>query len=187
MPTLDFAPNWTARYKLSYRVLSKKHSMLFRFIRGTDASTGTAMAAAVAVFLNTLETYMYSDFAIIGADFAAADSDVFLPTVAPTGIAGTSSTAGVPLSERARSTSFVGRSDAGGRCIIFVYGLVLPPTDPTAGDFRVTVAENTSIANGVTALNTLSPHLVAGDGYDTNWYPYVNTKYNNYHTRKLRG
>jgi hypothetical protein len=115
------------------------------------------------------------------------DSDVFLPVAMPTVAAGTNSGPLVTNAREALSASFVGRTEGGGKARFFVYGLNVWPKDENFGDFKVSPTDEPTIASVFTALNTLDPALVGNDGFNAHWYPYINTKFNDYYVRKLRG
>jgi len=182
----DFAPNFTARYRVHYSQGGKSHSMLWRLVN--TETDPTSLAAKVSLFLADLQDYLYTDWTVVSADFAPADSDVFLPAVAPD-----QPTAGFSLSsfhptDVAVSVGFVGRSDAGGKARMFLYGTFLAQTvrADVGDDFRITSAEDATISAAITRLNETSPALVANDNHVAVWYSYVNLKYNDRWLRRLR-
>lgn len=186
----DFAPNYTVRYRVRYSTLGHTHVMLWRIQRGTFGANLGALVAKVTAFLNDLTAARYTDWTVLGADAATEDSDIFTPATAPTPAAGTAVIPADPISEGILSTSFVGRSYAGQKTRLFVYGLLLAPEVVLGAtpfdNFRVTGAELASIATAVGRLNNNSPALVGSDNVNTTWYSYVNTKYNDFWLRKIR-
>jgi hypothetical protein len=182
----DYAPNFTPRYRVRYISQSKSHNMTFRVARGTTDPTG--IAGKVESFLAAIQGHLYTDWTVISATFALEDSDIFLPAPAPASPTGAASLVGVRVSASAVHISFPGRSTSGGRAIVYVYGSNYAPNtvDAEDDDFRRTGAEEAAIAGGVTALNELSPALVANDNGSATFYDYVNTKFNDHWVRKLR-
>lgn len=182
----DFAPNYTARYRIRYTSLGKSHSMTFRVASSVTDPTG--IAAKVGLILNDLEPILFSDWTIVGADFALADSDVFLPAVLPDAPTGGVSAGGAVATDAAAAISFVGRTTLGGRARMFLYGTFVGAVVRTAvsNDWRLTSAENASISAAIVRLNETSPALVGNDDAVALWYEYVNIKYNDRWLRRMR-
>ena len=182
----DFAPNYTPRYCVKYIVLGRIHKMQFRLARGvTDFAPA---AGKVESFLATLESQMYDNFAVLSADAALTDSDIFLPAPAPASPSGAISSSGTGTGDVPLAISFPGRSVNGLRGIVYVYGTQLDPSGPAnfLQDYRIQAAELGAISDAVSALNELSPAFVGNDGATLIWYPYVNTKPNDHWIKKLR-
>jgi len=185
----DYAPNYTFRYKIRYSTMGGTHTMQFRFPRATAPAGAATARLYVAAFLTELLAIMWTDWTILSASYAEADSDVFLPAPLPAGIIGEVNGAGNPISQRALSLSFVGRSVGGHRHAVYVYGLAFQPySSAGALDFRLYGTENANIDAAANALNdagTIQP--VANDNLACNYYSYANVKYNDYWTRRVRG
>lgn len=182
----DFAPNFTARYRLKYTSLGKSHSMLWR--QSSAVTTGETIAEKVGLFLDDLAPILFNDFTITGADFALADSDVFLPSFVPAFGGGDVPIVGAAQSDAAVSLSFVGRSILGGKARMFLYGTntgAIVRTDDS-NDFRLTSAEDASISAAIVRLNETGPIIVANDDSEVVWYEYVNIKYNDRWVRRMR-
>lgn len=186
----DFAPNYTFRYKLRYRGNGQTHHMLWR-------CPATATVAAIPAIVQNVEDFLgaigsgnfYADFAILGASYALADSDVFLPAEPLPVFAGSVNIDGRPESLQALALSFVGRSNIGQRAAFFVYGTVFNAiTSAGSLDFRLHPAENANIGDAVNVLNASAgaSMLVANDGVEVVWYPYANIKFNDYWVRQVR-
>lgn len=182
----DFAPNFTARYRVKYTSIGKNHSMLFRFPRDIDTTDSAAMATTISGFLNALAALRPDNFAVTGTEFAPADSDVFLPIAGLTISAGTQSSAAFGRNQSALSGSFVGRSSAGQKARLFLFGFGIIPETAQGADFRITAAESTQAAAAITSLNGATLKLVASDAQPVVWYPYVNLKFNDHYVAKLR-
>lgn len=183
----DYAPNYTPRYRVRYTANSRSHSLLFRLFRGQDATAVPALAGKVATWLGTMTTIRYTDWTVLGAEFAAQDSDVFLPAAAPSPAAGTVTIAGLPKYAGIVHISFPARSDIGGRGVLYLYGVSFGAAGILTEyeDFRLTGVESTEIGSAVSALNA-APELACNDGAAANWYNYVNVKYNDHWLKRLR-
>lgn len=183
----DFAPTATPRYKTKYNVLGQNHSATIRFPR--DAASWQADAAGLMTDLFTaLAPKLFNSFAVIGADYAEQDSDVFLPS-ASIPVATSPAGGGGDSSYAPQYCSFVGRSATGGRAVIFIYGWAISPhgADNTANDWRVLATEDSDVADAVAILNGgSSVFLAANDGGIVTWYPYVNVGQNAGKQRKAR-
>lgn len=184
----DFAPNYTFRYKVKYIGNGHAHHMLWRYAPATTIASLPGIRLQVQDFLNALDpANFYNDFNILGADYALADSDVFLPAVPIPAFSGSVSTAGRPDSAAASALSFPGRSSLGHRATFFLFGTIFQPvTAAGALDFRVLGTENANISDAVGILNDTDPPITANDGVEVVWYPYANMKYNDYWVRQVR-
>lgn len=182
----DFAPNFTARYRIRYSSQSKSHSMMWRIAASeTDPS---ALITKIGLFLDDMATSMWEDWTINSAEFAPADSDVFLPAALPTFGGGEVELSTAVASDAAVPISFVGRSVTGGRARMFLYGTNFPSViRSTQGlDYRITSVEAANVGDAIVRLNETSPAIVANDNGDVVWYEYVNVKANDAWVRKLR-
>lgn len=182
----DFAPNYTARYRVRYSVQGNTHTMLWRVASDTESVVG--IAAKVSLFLADLEGSLWSDWSVLGADFAPADSDIFLPTTAPDQPTGAGSTGSRANSDKAYACSFVGRSTGGNKARMFLYGTVFAASlrSGIEDDFRILSSENGDVSAAIVRLNETSPALVANDDNVATWYEYVNVKHNDRWVRRLR-
>jgi hypothetical protein len=184
----DFAPNFTPRIKVSYRVQGASHSMLFRTPRGIAVGDIAPYVAVIQDFLDGLAQSMWTDWAVLNTSFCAEDSDIFLPCTGPSSPTGIINTSARVDDDKPATISFVGRSTFGLRAAVFVFGTSLNARTqpPTSGDWRYTGAEQPAVADALAALNGLSPALAANDGNDVTWYPYANAKYNDHWVSKAR-
>lgn len=182
----DFAPNFTPRLRIRYTSLGKTHSQIWRVVRGVTDPSG--LVGKVHSYLNAMVPALWSDFTILGADWALEDSDVFLPVTPPAAVTGANDASGAHTTDAAFAFSFVGRSSAGAKHRVFQYGTTGAGAfgSVLANDFRLNVAESAPIAAAVTALNELSPAVAANDGFGVTWYPYANMKYNDNWVKRLR-
>lgn len=182
----DYAPNYTARYRVKYSSLGKTHSMTWRLDAGT--TTFSAVATKMGLFLADMAGNFWADWTVIGADAALADSDVFLPAPAPAQPTGTVGINIATISDAAFALSFVARTIAGEKARFFLYGTSLPIAvrSGTGNDFKVLASENSGVSAGIVRLNQTSPALVGNDNQTAIWYEYANMKYNDRWVRKLR-
>jgi len=182
----DFAPNFTARYRFRYSSLGKTHACTWRVSSSVTDPTG--VAAKVGLFLADMEGSLWSDFTIIGADFAEADTDIFLPAPPPDSPTGAVDVSAAKVSDAAFALSFVGRSTGGGKARFFLYGTndVTLVRDTKGNDLKLLSTESVQIDDSIVRLNETSPALVANDDNVVTWYEYVNMKYNDRWVRRLR-
>lgn len=182
----DFAPNYTARYRVRYSVVGKSHSLTWRVASSVTDPAG--VADKMELFLADMAPALFSDFTVIGADFALADSDIFLPAPAPASPPGDATLPAGAGGIAANAISFVGRSSLGGKARFFLYGIAYEVAGYTSRsvDYRFTSVENAEISDAVVRLNETAPALVANDDATAVWYEYVNWKANDKWVRKLR-
>lgn len=186
----DFAPNYTARYKIGYSAYGLQHTMLWRIERGTGGTGAALMVAKVGDFLTTLATALVTNFVVQTAEYAPEDVDVFAPFTLPTHSPGTAVIAANPLSQSTLSCSFVGRSSSGQKARMFLWGVQISPEITPAvvvDNFRVLTSESAPIAAAIAELNSGGPTIVGSDNLPVQWYSYVNTKYSDHWVAKIRG
>jgi len=184
----DFAPNFTARYTLTYSSLGLTHRNLWRIPRGAGVTGLNNVILKAAAFYNALTDARYTDWTAISATYQAEDDDVSVPAAVPTIDAGTGAIPDNPKSQSIVSTCFPGRSNLGQKARLFVYGMSTGPEDQVANsdDFRLTAAENALINAAIVVLNNGSPNLVASDNAIVGWYSYVDIKFNDFWLRQIR-
>lgn len=184
----DYAPNFTARYRLRYSVLGHQHTQQWRIARSAGVTGLNNMVLKVAAFWNALMPVAFASWTELSATYAAEDSDIFLPAAVPTISTGSVAETGNLVSESIFSTGFVGRSALGQKARVFCYGVNLTPESAaTTGDnFRVTSGESTAVSNAIVVLNNGSPNVVGSDNAVVSWYSYANGKYNDYWLRQVR-
>lgn len=159
----DYAPNFTARYKLTYSSEGDQHQCVTRW---PSANTQIANVAAAITFwtffFNDTEDLRHTSFTVLGAEYAAADSNTFLPVDAPTEVAaGTIATASGPTTAIIH-TNWAGRSALGAKMRFMMFGLRWNLADSTTYlDFRVSQAEDVTVA--VVAGRLLAAGMVGPD------------------------
>lgn len=183
----DFAPNFTGRYRLRYSFFGTQHSMQWRVAADTESITG--LVSKIELFLSDLAPRLWSDWTVLGGDFAPADSDIFLPAAAPASPTGTGDPGDRVNTDKAVSISFVGRSSGGEKARMFLYGTTLAASFLRAtpgNDFKLLSTEVAQISDAIVRLNETAPNIVANDNNPVTWYEYVNLKYNDRWVRRLR-
>lgn len=169
---------------MRYSVNGAEHSMSFRTGRTNPAPA--AMAADVDTFLEGCKNLRTSDWTILGAEYAAYDSDIFLPVAAPPqnpGLQPPVNAGYTPV-----NMGFVGRSTGGSRAGVRVYGIAIDPMSSTANlqDYRMTSTEYVEIDLAVQALadSTLWRGI---DGSPILWKNYANVNVNAHWQKQRRG
>lgn len=182
----DFAPNYTARLRVKYTQGGKSHSQTWRAPSTEDDPAG--LVAKVGDYYGDIDGILFDDFEITGADWALADSDVFLPVTPPTSPTGAVAFSGFKPTDAACYVGFVGRTLLGGKARLFQYGTNYGANIRTGAfdDWRVTSAEAAAISAAVVRLNETSPSLVGNDDAVAVWYEYANIKYNDRWVRRQR-
>lgn len=183
----DFAPNYTPRYKLRYFANGHNHTQLWRPPTTQTIADAATFALFVSGYYAAAATLLYDDVVPIDASWAEADSDIFLPCAIPT-IIGTGAAGPGPVQSGPVALSFVGRSTAGLRWVLYQYGSIIEPGGfADAQNYRVTSAEETGVLDIVGFLNGESGTFVANDDFPVLVKPYANVKANDYWVRKTRG
>lgn len=184
----DFAPNYTPRYRVRYKVGGKNHSFTWRYERGaTAATTAEAAQGRAQVFLNALDALRYVSFQILGADWANTDSDVFLPTLAPVINEGLVTEIGSSTAKMITQYRFEARAVTGSRYSFSLFGLSLDIDDALSSDFRISGTENADLSAARGALTEIGgAPLVAISGASLVWKPYVNVKINDHWLKRAR-
>lgn len=184
----DYAPNFTARFKLGYHGAGRNHSMTWRLTGDGGPASADALLVILQDFLTAMEPDMFDDWTVTSAARCAINTDIFLPYVAPTvAPAGAVFDASVPRKVTAASISFVGRTTGGLRAVFFFYGCDLVRDGTTSNnDLRIYASEEVTIANALAVLEGAGAVLRGNDGNPIVWYPYVNVKTNDYWGGRVR-
>lgn len=183
----DFAPNYTPRYKLRYSANGKVHTQLWRPPTTSTIADAATFALFVSGYYAALAPLLYTDIAAIDASWAEADSDIFLPCATAT-LLGSGFPGPAPASQTPYTLSFVGRSTAGLRWVLYQYGGILyPEGNANLYDYRASAADYVEIGDTQAFLNGESGTFVANDDNPVLVKPYANLKANDYWVRKARG
>jgi len=186
----DFAPDYTARYKITYNDGQARHTQLWRYPGVGDGPELGAVEAVIAAYYTAVENSLWTDFAVISHSYALKDSSIFLPR--PAGVVTGNVDPTDVLSPRkprnkAQAISFIGRTALGQRVIFYQYGYAYGVGDSAAAnDYRLYATEDADISSSIAALTAGGADLVGSDGAAITWYPYVNSKANDYWVGKVR-
>lgn len=177
--------NNTGIYYVDYTANGRGHTAQFRYNNPSGPlPPTTGMMGQVANFLNAIAPLMPTDFAITGARFQIEGANHTNPAAVPLlTVAGvyTPHASDVPA-----FISFIGRSSGGRRARVYMLGAGLDPADGVGNwnDYRLTSAENATIAAAVTVLNGAA--IVAIDKVEPLWYEYANLGYHAYWQKAVR-
>lgn len=187
MAGTDFAPDYTARYRLKYNDGMANHTQTWRYPGVGDGPELGAVSAAVLNYWTAISPSLWNDTAILAVSYALKDSSTFLPLAVGT-VTGGIAPAGVRKKfHKANVLSFIGRTSAGHRVVFFQYGFFTAVgEDATQDDFRIFRSERTDIDNAIAALVAAGADLVGNDGNAVSWYPYANVGENDYWKGKVR-
>lgn len=167
--------NSTDRWKYTYTVGGETHDFQVR----TDGVTASAVDTAVAAFLTALSPNLNA-LVITKVEFSLALSTIFGP-IASTILGSTYGSGAGGGSAAANEVNFIGRSIAGRRVRLMVFG-----NKVDAVDYRFAPGENAAFDAAVVALNAPGAIFVAIDGIKPIWYPYVNAGVNAHWQKALR-
>lgn len=174
----------TGRYFVDYTANGREHTVLFRYSQGAGPVPPSAgHITSASNFLDAIAPKMPTDFAIVGARYAAWMSTVSFPWLAPTlTVAGTYTP---DASSAPAFISFIGRGSTGRRSRVYLLGAGLAPHQETGVEnYRVTVAEDADVAAAYTILD--ASVFVAIDNTTPTWYTYANLGYNAYWQKEMR-
>lgn len=159
----DYAPNFTARYKLIYSFEGDQHECNTRWPSANTQAVNVAAAIDFwTQFFSATDPLRHTSFAVVGAEYAPADSNVFLPATAPTEVApGLVASASGPSTKIFHSI-WSGRSALGSKSRFMMFGLRWNTADSTDYlDFYVTETENENV--GFVADFILGSSMVGPD------------------------
>lgn len=176
MPVTPLPPSNTRRYFLDYSVGGIQHTLTCR-TTGT-VSAGTA-AVAIDGFLSAFGTTLH-ELTVIGFRISAAGSDVSLPVNWPE--ADTYGTGALTGANRARFSSITGRSTAGRKARVDLYGLKENPN----ASWRFLPTDFTWVSAAITALGATTGCFTAIDGLPVDWHAYVNINMNDHWVDEFR-
>jgi hypothetical protein len=158
-----YAPNFTPRLKVTYRSAGITHSVQIRGARGDDAGAMGGRGVALRDCFNAIPAgNKFTDLAVIGAELALTDSDVFTP-VAFTGVtAGTLLVADFSAVARIRALGFNGKSP-GSRARFYIYGFAIAD-EPSGAEGGNGIITSTELAAIGTIAGLASANFRAGSG-----------------------
>lgn len=159
----DFAPNYTARYKLIYTTRGLQHTLGLRYAASMAQAAVTAAAESLldSIFA-ALSAVMFADFTILDAEYSAANSTFFVPVGWGGSAAAGSVAAGIFPMDDIVSTTWSGRSIGGHKGKFVMFGVYWGVGNADFTDFVVTPAEEAAIGT-VAGLLSTAPGLVMND------------------------
>ncbi len=167
-------PDGTPRYRFNYNTASFDHSFQIR-----SHASPSAIGTLVNAFLTALSSALF-DFTMNTVDFAADNSDIFLPVTS--GIEGATYGGGSPtVQEEPWFYGFQGRGATGRKWHLDVYGAISLGTN-----YIWQPGEYTIMDNAVAALQAFGADLVDIADAQVTVYTYVNAGVNAHYQRKLR-
>ncbi len=172
MPLPPLPANNTDRAWLKYTSLGIQHEMVFRLPSATSQATFITVATALA---NALKSFLAPTDSFSGLRHQDSGSTLSFP-LAFTSIAGTG-TPGTEKDNEAKFWALSGRSLQGYRCRLTFFPAV------EDGDTGYRTAGSSTL---LTAVQSLTPSLVAVDGQVVIWNNWLNKGYNAYWQRQLR-
>lgn len=182
---MNFAPNYTARYRLSYRHLGRPHVITFRLPAGTTLLDLDVPIITIQTAFSSMVSILYTNFQWISAVFCAAGADLWQPAQIPTTVTGTRSTATVPQYVVDSSFTVSGRGTAGGKCRLVVFGAFFDIAYGAPGnDALITTGESAPLGDFID--NITSGQFVAADNTVATWYPQATLKRNDHWLRQTR-
>lgn len=169
---------------IDYAANGREHTAQFRYA-GPAAPPSASFLEGIDDLLIECNPFMPTNWTFIGWRYRAVGTNFSIPiTGSPTAFAGT----GVAnVTEAPGFIGVPGRSEGGRRNRFYLLGSSYTPVGEgsTAGDYRTNAAEDPLVGDLLAALSAAD--LVAIDGLQTNWKPYMNLGYNAYWQRAVRG
>lgn len=186
MPVVALPPSNTPRYWVDYVANGTEHTFQFRYPGGAlSGEPDTSFLNGITLWLSEMLAFLPADFAITGARYAPAGSDVTLPATEPASPGTGAGTA--QAAERPAFITFVGRSAAGRKVKVQLLSIAVSPVGEVGvySDYRITPGQSADFDAAVAALQLLS--CVAIDGNPITWYTYGNLGYSAYWQKRQRG
>ena len=184
----DYAPNFTARVVYKYVSSGSNHSLMLR----PRISTETAIDAqqlTLYLVLDALKSLLPNDFKLTEAVLYEAGETVSHPQPISSDLATFTGTSDTDDVYGANFISFQGRSFAGSRVSLNIYGIVAAPATVIGRDFRWQQGESAAVDAAIAMLANDSGNdgIVAIDGTAPLWKQYANYGVSAYWQRRLRG
>jgi hypothetical protein len=149
-------------------------------MRSVDGVTDTEASAAFDVFLSAIDSQIY-EMSVDGFRVSETGSNVSLP--ASFAGAATYGSDDGPNDHTAAYVDFIGRSSAGVRCRVAVFG---GKNFSLGADFRVSEADSSVVEDAISALQLNPDTWEAIDGRTVTWNRYFNIGVNAYWRNKIR-
>lgn len=182
----DYAANYTWRYVTEYRSRTDRHTFTLRLARGSTLADLITTRTLVTDFLAALAPDLDNTWAVLGATYAEEDSDIFLPTTAPTSPTVSGNGTDTTFQARSLQARIEGRGLAGSKGGFTIFGLLYDISQTGVSDFRVSAAEEAAWDAAYAELIGTSAPIVAIDNSSMQWRNYLNVKHNDHYVNKLR-
>jgi hypothetical protein len=164
-----YAPTFTPRLRVHYKVGRIAHSIQVRGPRGASLATMETLKDPVANCFVAVAAFLFDDFEWVSAEVALTDSEIFVPIA----VSGIVPVGGIPLVaqsayNRIRGLTISGRAP-GSRGRFTLYGLQIATSADTdiGGDGVLTAAEMPALTTIAGIANT---YFKANSGDATVWY-----------------
>lgn len=158
-----YAPNFTPRYKLTYRAGGITHTIQVRGVRGATLATMDAVGAQLSACFNALPAgNKFADLTALSAETALTDSDVFVPAIFVALTVGTLVVSAYSPRARIRGLTFNGRAP-GSRAKFTIFGYRQPDelAATEGGDGQILTAEAAAVG---TIAGLATTHFRANSG-----------------------
>lgn len=183
----NFATNYTTRVVYSYTSNGRNHTTM---MRTADASTATIEAnqGVMLGLLVALKSLLPSDFQIKEVNvYPAGETNSYPVDIIPALASFGGGTVNPDKVRTPNFLSFVGRTLAGSRVNLFLYGVTMEPGGVPGKDWRLLATESTQVAAAINALTEEPPPALVGiDGGAVRWKQYANYGVSAYWQRKER-
>ena len=183
-----FAPNWTGRLKISYFAAKAVHTQTWRFPGPSSGSGVTDLVTTISAYFAALQDDLWEDFVVNAVTVADIDSSIFLPIPNPfTGVTGGQVMTTFSPDDKAKATTWVGRSTGGHPWKITQYGVNYDILEAAAdSNYRLLRGEDAVIDATLDALAAGAGSFLANDANSVAIYDYANIKPNDRWVKKVR-
>jgi hypothetical protein len=146
----DYAPNFTARHKITYVFEGDVHECTTRWpSANTQLENVDAANVFWTAFLSATASLRHTSWQVLNADYAPADSNVFLPVPFPGEVAAGEVVAAAGASTRIAHSIWSGRSVLGSKMRFQVFGLYWTTLEATeVRDFYLLPGEFPVVLSG---------------------------------------
>jgi len=165
------SPSNTKRFYYTYANSVNPHTFVLRV---PDGATTADADALVAQLLSAIGG-QFSASLITSVEVSAKDSDFRFP-IASARLGDTFGTGSASVESDAIAIGFVGRSTAGRRMRLFLFGWI----GGLGANYRISSTEMASVGSAITALGSNPLVPLAIDGFPGTWKSYANVKPNDH-------
>lgn len=183
---MDFAPNLTYRYRVTYHSNGLTHRIIFRTGEDPPATVGADL------FLNTIlgpiQDFLPTDFALISSEQSAPGADIFLPADIDATLTDVAPGATPSKDDGPNYLTFSGKGNDGTQYRFSIYGVSISPAEVDGKNYRFELGDNADIDvvlgllktdPGLTSMTTVNNRQVK-------FRNYANYGVSAYYQRKLR-